>query len=93
MAEEPANESTITTEEDVAIDGERAKLHCTKIEIVVLDPMLGKRHTIRWVSSEVPIFGLVKLIKLDASGNEIARTEVLQCGDSGGSEKPLVDER
>ena len=85
--------STLTTDDEVAVEGDSIPLKCKRVEVVVLDATCGAHRTITWTSDQVPLFGLVKMVKLDENGDEIRRTELLRWGESGGCEKPVADER
>jgi hypothetical protein len=81
--------STLTTDDEVAIEGDATPLKCKRTDVVVLDAC-GAHKTITWTSDQIPLFGLVKMVKLDENGNEIWRTELLRWGESGGCEKPVA---
>ena len=72
---------------DMTVDGKR--LHCEKVEKVTTDPMQGRVTTIVWTSPQVPIFGTVRVVRLDRDGKETSRIELLAFGETGGAEKPL----
>ncbi len=46
-------------------------------------------ESVTWLSNEVPIMGVVKLVRYDANGVEISYSAVLDFGETGGAEKPL----
>jgi hypothetical protein len=52
---------------------------------------MGKLTILTWTSTQVPLFGLVKRVKLDKNAVELERTVLLEWGESGGAERPLVD--
>jgi hypothetical protein len=79
--------ATSTTLEEITVNGK--KLSCRKVETITIDPVLGKLTTTVWTSSSVPIFGMVRTVKVDKDGRETSRVELLDWGETGGKEKPL----
>ncbi len=80
--------STATAEEELVVKGKPLK--CKRIDFVTQDTRHGKVTTSRWVSDEVPIYGTVRMITFDKDKKEIARTDLLDFGETGGAEKPLA---
>jgi len=85
------SEASATSEEELTVKGKPMK--CIKIETVTEDPTNGKLTTIRWVSKEVPIFGLVRSIVLNKDKKELLKIDLLDFGDTGGAEKPVGSEK
>jgi hypothetical protein len=81
--------ATLATDDEIAI-GDK-KLKCKKVELVVLDPTLGKFTTTTWTSGQVPLFGLVRTVKTDKDGKELERTDLLAWGETGGAELPVPE--
>jgi hypothetical protein len=77
-------------EEELNIHGTR--LLCRKVETVEILNQ-GMTKTISWLSDRIPISGLVKRVKLDRDGKEIFRSDVVDWGNTGGAERPLVPAR
>jgi hypothetical protein len=85
------NRSTLVTDAEIVING--VTLKCKKLELVESDPILGKVTTLVWTSTDVPLFGLVKMARLDKDEKVLESKELLSWGESGCTEKPVTDKR
>jgi hypothetical protein len=87
LDEKPADDAATATS-DAEIIFKNKPLKCQKIDIVVLDGT-NKLTTTRWISKEVPIYGIVKTVTFDKDHKEISRTELIDFGKTGGAARTI----
>jgi hypothetical protein len=80
-----ATKATVSYE-DLDVNGKKIK--CKKTETEVLTNGVTATTT-TWVSNDVPVHGLVRLVVKDKDGKEQIATEIVDFGSTGGAEKPL----
>jgi hypothetical protein len=90
MPADAPREEASTSEEEITVKGKSMK--CIRTETVT-DLGRGNTTTIRWVSRDVPIFGLVRSVVLDKNKKELSRYDLVDFGDTGGAARPLESER
>ncbi len=76
-----------TTDDLVEVKGKKLKCRRRVETEFGSKDILSK--SIEWTSTDVPIFGIVKVMLYGQAGKELSRTELKDWGESGGAEKPV----